>query len=117
MENEEPYRNAVGKFHTTEMDLPSETLKSIVLNTRAKCEQHMLIVMDKSTHEKNLSPALQTKNKQVIIAVTAPTGYNGIFNVRNTNNNFCFANASTEYQGRFYPITLSTRCSRVRNLE
>ena len=37
--------------------------------------------MEKSTHEDHLSQPLQTNNKQCKIAVTFPTGYNGIFNV------------------------------------
>ena len=42
--------------------------------------------MNKSFHEKHLSQVLQTKNKQFKIAVTFLTGYNGIFNVTNSNN-------------------------------
>ena len=49
------------------------------MRTRPKIEDHMLIVMDKSTHEENLSKPLQTKNKQFKIAVTFPTGNNEIF--------------------------------------
>ena len=48
----------------------------------------MLIVMDKSTHEEHLSQPLQTNNKQVEIAVTFLSGYNGIFNVTNSNTKF-----------------------------
>ena len=46
------------------MQLPSKLLEQIVYNTRPKIEEHMLIVMDKSTHEKHLSEPLQTKIKQ-----------------------------------------------------
>ena len=44
--------------------------------------------MDKSTHEEHLSQPLQTNNKQFKIAVTFLTGYNGIFNVTNSNKFF-----------------------------
>ena len=50
----------------------------------------MLIVMDISTHEEHLSQPLQTNNKQYIIAVTFLSGYNGSFNVTNSNNKFYF---------------------------
>ena len=49
----------------------------------------MLVVIDKSTHEEHLSQPLQTnKNKQNKIADIFLTGYNGIFNVTNSNNRF-----------------------------
>ena len=44
--------------------------------------------MDKSTNEQFLSQPLQTNNKQFKVAVTFLTGYNGIFNVTNSNNKF-----------------------------
>ena len=72
------------------MELPSKLLEQIAFNTRPKIEEHMLIVMDKSTHEEHLSQPLQTNNKQFKIAVTFLTGYNGIFNVTNDNNKFYF---------------------------
>ena len=72
------------------MELPSNMLEQIAFNTRPKIEEHMLIVMDKSTHEEHLSQPLQTNNKQFKIAITFLTGYNGIFNVINANKNFYF---------------------------
>ena len=75
------------------MELPSKLLEQIAFNTRPKIEDHMLIVMDKSTHEEHLSQPLQTNNKQFKIAVTFLTGYNGIFNVINDNNKFYFKKA------------------------
>ena len=72
------------------MELPSKVLEQIAFNTRAKTEEHMLIVMDKSAHEKNLSQSLQTNNKQFEIAVTFLTGFIGIFNVTDENDNFYF---------------------------
>ena len=47
----------------------------------------MLIVMNDSIHEENLSQPLQTNNKQFTIAITFLTGYNGIFNITGKNNN------------------------------
>ena len=59
----------------------------------------MLIVLDKSTHEEHLSQPLQTNNKQFKIAVTFPSGYNGIFNVTNSNNKFYFKYTITDEEG------------------
>ena len=77
------------------MELPSKLLDQIAFNTRPKIEEHMLIVMDKSTHEEHLSQPLQTSNKQFEIAVTFLTGYNGIFNVTNSYNKFYFKKTIT----------------------
>ena len=46
------------------MESPSKLLEQIAYNTRAKKEEHMFVVMDKSTHEEHLSQSLQTGNKQ-----------------------------------------------------
>ena len=51
------------------MELPSKNLEQIAFNTRPINEDHMLIVMDKSTHEEQLSQPLET-SKQFKIAVT-----------------------------------------------
>ena len=72
------------------MELPSKLLEQIAFNTRAKIEEHMLILMDKSTHKEHLSQPLQTGNKQFKVAVTFLSAYNGIFNVTNSNNKFYF---------------------------
>ena len=72
------------------MELPSKLLEQIAFKTRPKNEEHMLIVMDKSTHDEHLFQQLQTNNKQFKIAITFLTGYNGIFNVTNKNNNIYF---------------------------
>ena len=72
------------------MELPCKILEQIAFNTRPKIEEHLLIVMDKSTHEEHLSQPLQTNNEQFHIAVPFLTGYNGSFNVTNKNNNFYF---------------------------
>ena len=72
------------------MQLSSKLLEEIAFNTRAKVEDHLLIILDKSTHEEHLSQPLQTNIKQYKIAVTFVTGYNGIFNVTKSNDNFYF---------------------------
>ena len=81
------------------MELPSKLLEQIAFNTRSKIEEHMLIVMDKGTHEEHLSQPLQTNNKQFKIAVTFLTGYNGIFNVTDKNNKFYFLKSITDKDG------------------
>ena len=78
------------------MELRSKLLEQIAFNTRPKIEEHMLIIMDKSTHEEHLSQPLQTNNKEFKIAVTFLTGYNGIFNVTNSNNKFYFLKSITD---------------------
>ena len=37
------------------MELPSKLLEKMVYNTKPKTDEHMLIVMDKSTQEEHLS--------------------------------------------------------------
>ena len=56
------------------MELPSKILEQIAFNTRPKIEEHMLVVVDKSIHEKHLSQPLQTNNKRFKMAVTFLTG-------------------------------------------
>ena len=87
------------------MELPSKLLEQIAFNTRPKIEEHMLIVMDKSTHEEHLSNPLQTKNKQFKIAVSFLSAYNGIFNVTNSNNKFYFTKSVTD-DNHFMQITI-----------
>ena len=65
------------------MELPSKIIEKIAFNTKPKIEEHMLIVMEKSIHEEQISQPLQTKIIQFKIAITFLTGYNGIFNVTN----------------------------------
>ena len=65
-------------------------LEQIAFNTRPKIEEHMLKVMDKSTHEEHLSQPLQTNIKQFKIAIILLIGYNDIFNVTNSNKKFFF---------------------------
>ena len=67
------------------MELPSKLLEQIVFNTKPEIEEHMLNVMDKSTHEEHLAQPLPTNNKQFKIAVNFLTAYDGIFNITNRN--------------------------------
>ena len=75
----------------------------------------MLIVMDKSTHEEHVSQPLQTDNKQFKIAVTFLTGYNGVFNVTNSNKRFYFKKTITNEDG-FIKITISPGAYEIESL-
>ena len=97
------------------MDLPRKLLEQIAFNTRPKIEEHMLIVMDKSGHEEHLSQPLQTNNKQFKIAVKFLTGYNGIFNVTNSNNKFYFKKTITNEEG-FIQITIPPGAYEIESL-
>ena len=102
-------------FLHNEMELPSKLLEQIAFNTRPKIGEHILIVMDKSTHEEHLSQPLQTNNKQFNIGVTSLTVYSGIFNVTNANNNFYFTKSIIDKDG-FIHITISSRAYELENL-
>ena len=78
------------------MELTSKLLAQIVIQTKPKTEEHMLLVMDKSIHEGHLFQPLQTNNKQFKIAITFSTGYSGISNVIGKKNKFCFAKSLTD---------------------
>ena len=97
------------------MDLPSNILEQIAFNTWPKIEEHMLIVMDKSTHEEHLSQPLQTNNNQFIIAVTFLTGYNGFLNVRKANNEIYFKKSITDGD-YFIQITIPPGAYEIVNL-
>ena len=97
------------------MKLPSKLLEQIAFNTRPKIEDHMLIVMDKSIHEKHLSQPLRTNNKLLKIAVTFLTCYNGIFNVTNSNNKFYFMKSITDEDG-FIQITIPPGAYEIESL-
>ena len=97
------------------MELPSKILEQIAFNTRPKIEEHMLIVMNKSTHEVHLSQPLQTNNKQFKIAVTFLTGYNGIFNVTSKNNKFYFIKSFTNEDG-YIIITIPPGAYEIESL-
>ena len=98
------------------MELPSKLLQEIAFNTRPKIEEHMLIVMDKSTHEEHLSQPLQVNNKEFKIAVTFLTGYNGIFNVRNENSKFFFKKTISD-DGGFIKIIIPPGAYEIESLK
>ena len=96
------------------MELPSQLLKQIALNTRPKIEEHMLIFMDESIHEEHLSQPLQTNNKQFKMAVTFRNGYNGIFNVTISNNKFYFKKTISD--DGFIKITIPPGAYEIESL-
>ena len=97
------------------MELPNKLLEPIALKTRPKREEHMIIVMDKSTHEEHLSQPLQTNKKQFKIAVTFLYGYNSIFNVTNKNIKFYFKKSLTDEDGYIH-ITSPPGASEIESL-
>ena len=97
------------------MELPSKLLEQIAFNTRPKIEEHMLIIMNKSTHEEHLFQPLQTNNKQFKIAVNFFSGYNGIFNVTSKNNKFYFIKSITDEDG-FISITIPPGAYEIESL-
>ena len=96
------------------MELPSKILEQIAFNTRPKIEEHLLIIMEKSTYEEHLSQPLQTNNKQFKIAVTFLTGYNGIFNATDKNNKFYFKKAIKDED--FIQIRISEGAYEIESL-
>ena len=56
------------------MELPNNMLKQIAIKIRPKIEEHMMIVMDKSTHEEQLSQPSKTHNRRFWTALTFLTG-------------------------------------------
>ena len=57
--------------------------------------------MDKQALEEHLIQPLQTNIQQFRIAVTFPTGYNGIFNVTNSNNKIYSLKSVNDEDGYF----------------
>ena len=51
IQNKQQYRNAHSKFQTYKMELLSKLLEEISFITRPKKEEHLLIVLNRSTHE------------------------------------------------------------------
>ena len=97
------------------MEFPSKLLEQIAFNTRPKIEEHMLIIMNKSTHEDYLFQRLQTNNKQFKIAVTFLAAYNGTFNVTNSNNKFYFKRELTEED--FIQIRIPNGAYEIESLD
>ena len=97
------------------MELPSKLLKQIAYNTTPKIEEHMLIIMDKSTHEEHLFQPLQTNNKHFKIAVTFLSAYNGIFKVTSKNNKFYFTKSITD-DDHYIMITIPPGSYEIESL-
>ena len=97
------------------MEPTIKILEQIALNTRPEIEEHKLVVMNKSSHKEHSSQTLQTNNKQIKIAVTFLSGYNGIFNVTNSNNKFYFLNSITDDDG-YIQITISPGAYEIESL-
>ena len=96
------------------MELPSKLLEQIAYNTRSKIEEHVLIVMDKSTHEEHLAQPLQTNIRQFEITITFLTAYNGKFNVTNKNNKFYFK--KQPFEEDFIQITIPSSACEIESL-
>ena len=97
------------------MELPSKLLEQIVYNTRSRIEEHMLIIMDKPTHEEHLSQPLQTNNKQFKIAITFLSAYNGIFNITTSNNKFYFTKSISDYE-HYIVISIPPEAYEIESL-
>ena len=97
------------------MELPSEFLEQIAYIARSKIEEHMLIFMDKSTHEEDLFQSLQTNDKQFKKIVTFLSRYNGFFNVTNTNKKFYFMKTITDDDG-FVQFTIPPGAYKIKSL-
>ena len=97
------------------MELPSKIIEQIAFTTRPRREEHLLIVMDKSTPEGHLSQPLQTGNKQFKVDVTFSTAYKGIFNIRSTNKKIYSKKSVTGKVG-FIQLTISAGPYEVENL-
>ena len=97
------------------MELPTKLLEQIAFNTRPKMEEHILIVLNKSTHGEHLSQPLQTNNKQFKIAVTFLTAYNGIFNITSKNNKFYFSKSIID-DNHFNHITIPQGAYEIESL-
>ena len=63
-QTEQHYRYALGVFNTDEMEIPSKFLERLASDTRPKIEEHILIVMNKSTREKPFFQPIQTNSTQ-----------------------------------------------------
>ena len=70
IQNEQQYRNALNKFSSPQMELPSKILEQIAFSTRPNIEEHMLVIMDKFSLEEHLFQPLQTNKKQFKLAIT-----------------------------------------------
>ena len=97
------------------MAIPSKLSEQIAFTTRPKIEEHMLVVIDKPTHEKHSSQPLQTNNRQFKIEITFLTGWNGIFNVTNSDIKLHFAKSITAKDGSIQ-ITIPPGTFKIESL-
>ena len=102
-------------FKHNKWNFPFKLLEQIAFKTRTKIEEHMLIIMDKSTHEEHLSQPLQTNRRKFKIFVTFSTSYNGVFNVTNSNNKFYFLKSITDEDG-YIQITIPPGAYEIESL-
>ena len=70
------------------MELPGKILEQIAFNTRSEIEEHILIVLDKITHEEPLSQPLQTILGSLSLLLPFLSGCIYIFNFKNKKLKF-----------------------------
>ena len=97
------------------MESSSKILEQIAFNTRPKFEEHMLVVMDKSTHEEHLFQPLQTNIEQFKVAVTFSNCRIGKFNVTSKNSKFYFLKIITD-EGGYIQITIQPGAYEIESL-
>ena len=98
------------------MDLPSKIVERMVFKTRPKSEEHIIIILDKSTREEHLSQPIQTNIKQFKIAVTFLTGYNGNFILTPKNKKSYFMKSITDENG-FIQIIIPSGAYKIEALD
>ena len=96
------------------MEVPSEILEQTAYSTRPKTEEHMLIVMHKSTHEEHLTHPLQSNKTHFKIFVTFLTVHNGIIKGTSKNKKFCFSRSNNT--DNFTQISVSPGAYEVESL-
>ena len=97
------------------MEPSSKILEQIAHNTRPKIEEHLLIVLNKSTHQERLCQPLQSTNKQFKIAISFLNDYNCFFNVTNSKNKFYFLKSITDEDG-YIQITIPPGAYEIESL-
>ena len=70
--NEQQHWIALDKFYTKRMQLSRKFLQLIPLIIRAKTEEHMLFLMEKSTHEESLSQPIQANIHSNSLSISLP---------------------------------------------
>ena len=97
------------------MEVPSKLSEHGAFNTRPKIKEHIIVVIDKTTHERHLSQPLKTNIKQFKIAIIFRTDYNGILKDTNSNNKFSFAKSFTGNDG-FIQKTIPQGADKIESL-